>query len=127
MTDAQRQVYEADVRRRYARNDLALDCAAVLADDGRWGAPHVLRGTDPPVQPDYEPDDGIAQSYLALMRAKGIDQPRSLAGQTLRIEEDGTVLWPGPDRVFHALTGPGGWQRNEERLRHRDEQPGDTP
>ena len=75
--------------------------------------------------PRLHPDDEGAQGYPKLMRAKGLDHPLPLWGQTLSIAEDGGVLWPGPDGRFHPLTGPGGWKlrrdRSERKRRERNE------
>ncbi|MCY4521636.1 MAG: hypothetical protein OXC13_12765 [Caldilineaceae bacterium] len=110
---------------RQAMNDIALDSPAVRRSDGSWVAPSELLGDDPPAQPDYADDDEVAQGYLKLMRSKGIDNPLPLWGQTVSIAPDGTVLWMGPDRVFHPLTTPGGferWQARSERIRREQEQ-----
>ena len=122
MTDEERRAYEAEVRQRQALNDIALDDAAVVRADGSWVAPSELLGDDPPEQPDYDEDDEVAQGYLKLMRSKGIDNPLPLWGQTLSTAPDGTVLWPGPDGRFHALTGPGGHERMLERSRRKQQE-----
>lgn len=107
LTDQERQAYD-QAELRMALHYLALADEGFVRHDTSWVAPSDLFDTDPLAQPDYDADDEVAQGYLALMRSKSIDRPLPLWGQTLRCAEDGTVLWPGPDRVCHALTGPGG-------------------
>ena len=119
---AERAPTAAEVRARRALDDIALDSPAVRRSDGSWVAPSELLGDDPPVQPEYDAGDEVAQGYLKLMRSKGVDNPLPLWGQTVSIAPDGTVLWMGPDRVFHPLTTPGGferWQARSERIRRK--------
>lgn len=130
LTDEERQAYDEE-ELRTALHDLALADEA-LADEGfvrhhaSWVAPSEPLGTDLPAQPDYDADDEVAQGYLALMRSKGIDNPLPLWGHTLRCDEDGTVLWPGPNRTLHALTEPGGWHRMVEHARRKQQEREDT-
>ena len=121
MTEEERQALDAELLKRRALHDIAIDSPAVVRSDGTWVAPGALLGDDPPEQPDYDEDDEVAQGYLKLMRSKGIDNPLPLWGQTLSVAPDGTVLWPGPDGRFHALTGPGGYERSLERARRKQQ------
>lgn len=121
LTDEERQAYCPD-ELRTSLHDLGLDDAAIADEgfvrhDADWAAPSDLFA-----QPDYDADDEVAQGYLALMRSRGIDRPLPLWGQLLRCEDDGTLLWPGPNRMLHALTGPGGWQRMRERAGRKQQE-----
>ena len=119
LTDEERRALDAELLKRQALNDIALDSPAVVTADGSWAAPSELLGRDPPEQPDYDEDDEVAQGYLALMRSKGIENPLPLWGQTLTTAQDGSVLWPGPDGRLYPLTKPGGDERNLEWARRK--------
>ena len=126
LTDEERQAYCPD-ELRTSLHDLGLNDAAIADEgfvrhDAGWVAPSDRSDADPLAQPDYDADDEVAQGYLTLMRSRGIDRPLPLWGQLLRFENDGTLLWPGPNRMLHALTGPGGWHRMRERAGRKQQE-----